>query len=109
VTGREQINHPYLFDDFDGGALAMARRGARQQRPNRMNRLPVAPNDSADIALTQLNFKDCRFAARNFREHHLVGKFNQLANNELEKFFHEDQTIERFLVVELSQSMSLSS
>jgi hypothetical protein len=68
----------------------MARRGAGKQRPNRMNRLPVAPNDSADIALTQLHFKDCRFAAWNFREHHLVGKFNQLANNELEKFFHDD-------------------
>src|SRR5438128_2151864 len=67
----------------------MSRRGAGKQRPNRMNRLPIAPNDSADIALPQLHLKDCRFAARNLREHHLVGKFNQLANNELQKLLHE--------------------
>ncbi len=66
----------------------MTRRGAVQQRANGMNGLTVATDDSADIALTQLHFKNCHFPAWDFGKHHVVGKFDQLADDELEKFFH---------------------
>ena len=82
-----------LLDDFEGGALAVARGGAVQHRPDRVNRLAVAANDAADVGLAQLHFKDRHFAARNFREHHVVGKFDELTNDELEKFFHHSQII----------------
>jgi hypothetical protein len=55
-----------------------------------MNGLAVAANDAADVALTQLHFEDRHLAARNFRQHHVVGKFDELSNNELEKFLHVD-------------------
>jgi hypothetical protein len=84
------VNRPYLFDDFERGPLTVTRRGAVQYGANRMNGLPVATNDAANVALTQLHFEDCHLAARNFRQHHVVGKFDELSNNELEKFLHVD-------------------
>src|SRR5436309_14125923 len=78
-----------LFDNLERSALPVARGGAVQDRADGVNRLTIAANDSADIALTQLDFEDRHFAARNFREHHVVRKLDQLANNELEKFFHD--------------------
>ena len=68
----------------------MARSRTGEQGPNRMNSLAVATNDAADIALSKLQLEDGCSAARNFREHHIVGKFDQLPNNELEKFSHAD-------------------
>src|SRR2546430_13742856 len=68
----------------------MARSRTGEQRPNRMNSLAVATNDAADIALSKLQLEDGCSAARNFREHHVVGKFDQLPNNKLEKFSHDD-------------------
>src|SRR3989442_6413692 len=55
-----------LLDDFEGGALAMTRRGAVEHRANRVNRLAVATDDTADVALAQLHFEDRHLAARNF-------------------------------------------
>src|SRR5439155_6357563 len=55
-----------------------------------MNGLAVAANDAADVALTQLYFEDRHFAARNFRQHHVVRKFHELSNDELEEFLHVD-------------------
>src|SRR6058998_3340765 len=55
-----------------------------------MNGLAVAANDAADVALTQLHFEDRHFAARNFRQHHVVRKFHELSNDELEEFLHVD-------------------
>jgi hypothetical protein len=53
-----------------------------------MNRLTIAANYPPNIALAQLQFENGRFTAGNFREHHLIGIFNQLSNDELEEFFH---------------------
>jgi hypothetical protein len=59
-----------------------------EQGANRVNGLAVAANHAADVALSELQSKDRRFAAGNFREHHLVRIFGQLSNDELEEFFH---------------------
>ena len=53
-----------------------------------MDGLAVASDDATDVALSKLQLEDGRFAAGNFGEHHLVGIFDQLSNDELEKFFH---------------------
>ena len=66
----------------------MPRGRAGEQCPNRVNGLAIAANHAADIALSKLQSKDRRFAAGNFRKHHLIGVFHQLSNDELEKFFH---------------------
>jgi hypothetical protein len=66
----------------------MPRGRAGEQCPNRVNGLAIAANHPADIALSKLQSKDRRFAAGNFRKHHLIGVFHQLPNDELEKFFH---------------------
>src|SRR6266849_4180523 len=77
-----------LLDDLEGGPLTVTRRGTIQHRANGMNRLPVPTDDAADIALTQLHFENGHLAARNFGQHHVVGKFDQLPNDEFEKLFH---------------------
>jgi hypothetical protein len=66
----------------------MARGGARQQGSNRVNSLPASANYAADIPPPKLQLKYGRSAVWNFREHHVVGKFNQLAKDELEKLPH---------------------
>src|SRR2546430_14977816 len=55
-----------------------------------MNGLAVAANNAADVALTELHFENGHFAARNFRQHHVVRKFHELPNDELEEFLHVD-------------------
>src|SRR5437016_2696306 len=55
-----------LLDDLEGGPLAVTRCGTIQHRPNGMNRLPVATDDAANIALAELHFENRHFAARNF-------------------------------------------
>lgn len=77
-----------LFHDLERGTLAVPRRRAVQQRANGMNRLTVAPDHAADIALTQLDFEGGRSSTRNFHEHHVVWKFNELPNHELKKLSH---------------------
>ena len=79
---------PVLLYDFERGPLTMPRSRTGEQRANRVNGLAVAANHAADVALSKLQFKDRRFAAGNFREHHLIWVFHQLSNDELEKFFH---------------------
>src|SRR6266478_1607363 len=58
-----------------------------------MNGLAVAANDAADVALTELHFEDRHFAARNFRQHHVVRKFHELSNDELEEFLHSKENL----------------
>src|SRR5438105_14866141 len=53
-----------------------------------MNGLAVAANNAANVALTELHFEDGHFAVRNFRQHHVVRKFHELPNDELEEFLH---------------------
>ena len=83
-----EVNRPHLLYDFESRALAVARSRAVQHRADRVNGLAVASNNAADVALAQLHFEDRHFSARNFREHHVVRKFHELPNDELEKFFH---------------------
>ena len=68
----------------------MPRRGTVQKRANRMNGLAVAPDDAAHVGLTQLHLENRHFAVGNFRQHHVIGKFDQLTNDELKKFFHSE-------------------
>ena len=67
----------------------MTRGGAGEQRPNSLNGLTAAANHTANIALSKLKSKNGCSAARNFREHYVVGIFDQLPNDELEKFSHD--------------------
>src|SRR3954470_22367390 len=67
--------------------------GAGQQRSNRLNRLAIAPNNPADISLAELHPENRGLPRGNLREHHFIGKFDQLANDELEKFFHEPESM----------------
>src|ERR1044071_6568055 len=53
-----------------------------------MNSLARPPNHAAHIAAAKLQPEGDRSAVRNFRKHHVVRKFDQLANDELQKFSH---------------------
>src|SRR5438128_11377667 len=79
-----------LFDDLECRALTVARSRAVEHRANRVNCLPVATDDAADVALAQLHFEDRHLAARNFGQHHIVREFHELPNDELEEFLHVD-------------------
>jgi len=79
--------------DLEGSALAVARSRAGKKRADCVNGLAVAADDSANVALAQLHFKDRHFTARNFREHHLVRVLDELADDKLEKFPHADLKI----------------
>jgi len=57
-----------------------------------MNGLTASANHTADISASKLQFKDGRSPARNFRQHYIVRKFNQLPNDELEKLPHASKT-----------------
>ena len=82
-----------LLDDLERGPLPVARRGAGQQRANRLNRLAVAPDDPADVGLAKLHPKDRCLPRWNFGKHHLIGKLDELANDEFEELFHEVECI----------------
>ena len=79
---------PVLLYDFESGSLTVARGRTGEQGANCVNRLAIAPNDATDVALSKLQFEDRCFSAGDFREHHLVGIFDQVSNEKLEKFFH---------------------
>ena len=79
---------PVLLYDFESGPLTVARGRTGKQGANCVNRLAIAPNDATDIALSKLQFEDRCFSAGDFREHHLVGIFDQVSNDKLQKFFH---------------------
>jgi hypothetical protein len=66
----------------------MARGGTGEQCANSLNGLAAATNDAADVSSSKLQLKDGCSAARNFREDHVVRKFDQLPNDELEKLSH---------------------
>ena len=76
------------FYNFEDGALAVARRGAGEQCANSLNSLTASANHAANIPASKLHLKDSRSATWNFRQHHVVRKFNQLTNDELEKLSH---------------------
>ena len=77
-----------LFDDLEDRPLAVARGGTREQSANSLNGLAAAAYDAANVASSKLQLKDGCSAVWNFRQHHVVRKFNQLADDELEKLSH---------------------
>jgi len=74
----------------------MSRRRAGKQSPDRLDRLTVPADDATDVGLAQLHAKDRHFSRRNLREHHFVGEFDELANDELEELFHDAETTRSF-------------
>src|SRR5213080_434979 len=58
----------------------MARGGTGKQCANSLNGLAAATNHPADISPSKLQLKDGRSAVRNFREDHVVRKFDQLSH-----------------------------
>jgi hypothetical protein len=79
------------FDDLEGGALPVTGGRTTEQCSNGVNRLPISPDHASDIALTQLHFEDGCSSTRDFRQHHVVWKFNELPDHELEKLFHGEK------------------
>jgi hypothetical protein len=71
----------------------MAAGGTGEQGANRLNGLAVATDDPANIALAHLQPKNGHLSARYFREHDLVGKLDELTNDELEELFHGKQKV----------------
>ncbi len=71
----------------------MARGGTGKQCANSLNGLAAATNHPADISPSKLQLKDGRSAVRNFREDHVVRKFDQLPNNEFEKLSHAPERL----------------
>jgi hypothetical protein len=63
--------------------------GTGEQRANRSNGLAIAPDDAAHVALSQLKSEDNRAPVGNFRDHHFLGEFDQLSNDEFKKLSHE--------------------
>lgn len=66
----------------------MARRRAGKQRADTANRLAVSPDHATDVALPHLKAEVREATLRDLREHHFVGKLDELANNEFEKLSH---------------------
>ena len=63
--------------------------GAGEQGTNRLNGLAVAADDPTYITLAELEPEYGCFAARYFRQHHLIGKLDKLPDYEFEKLFHD--------------------
>ena len=82
---------PTLFYNFQDRPLAVARGRTGEQRANSLNGLAASANHTTDISASKLQFEDSRSAVWNFREHHIVRKFNQLPNDELEKLPHASE------------------
>jgi hypothetical protein len=53
-----------------------------------LNGLASSANYTANIPASKLQLKDSHPAAWNFRQDHIVRKFNQLPNDELKKLPH---------------------
>ena len=66
----------------------MARGRTGQQSANRLDGLAAATNYATDVSPPKLQLKDRGSAVWNFRQYHVVRKFDQLANDELEELFH---------------------
>lgn len=86
--GAHRVPLQKLFYNFQNCPLAVARRRAGQQRANSLNGLAASAYHTTNISLSKLQFEDGHPAAWNFRQHHVVRKFNQLPNDELKKLPH---------------------
>ena len=82
-----------LLDDLKDRPLAMARSRTGQQSANSLNGLATTANHSTNVPSPKLQLKDCCSAVWNFRQHHVVRKFNDLANDKLEKLSHAPERL----------------
>jgi hypothetical protein len=80
-----------LLHNLKHSTLTVTRCRTGQQGANSVNGLAGPTNYTAHISASKLQFKGDRSATGNFREHHVVGKFDQLTNDELEKFSHRSK------------------
>jgi hypothetical protein len=71
----------------------MARGRTREQRANSLNSLAAPANNATDVSSSELQLKDRGSAAWNFRQDHVVRKFDQLANDELEELSHAPERL----------------
>jgi hypothetical protein len=71
----------------------MARGGTGEQCANSLNCLAAATDDATDVSSSKLQLKDSCSAAWNFREDHVVRKFDQLPNDKLEKLSHAPERL----------------
>ena len=92
-ANRASIQIEILLDDLEDRPLTVTRGGTREQRANGVNGLTAATDDATDISSSKLQLKDGCSAAWNFRKDHVVRKFNQLSNDELEKFPHAPDSV----------------
>lgn len=66
----------------------MAGGGSIEQIANCLNGMPLLANDKADVALPELNLKHHLPGRLRFRQNHLIGIFDETADNEFDEFFH---------------------
>jgi hypothetical protein len=71
----------------------MARGRTGEQRANSLNGLAAAANNATDVSSSKLQLEDRGSAAWNFRQDHVVRKFDQLANDELEELSHAPERL----------------
>jgi hypothetical protein len=71
----------------------MARGRTSEQRANSLNGLAAPANNATDVSSSKLQLKDRGSAAWNFRQDHVVRKFDQLANDELEELSHAPERL----------------
>ena len=71
----------------------MARSRTGEHRANSLNGLAASPNNATDVSSSKLQLKDRCSAAWNLRQDHVVGKFDQLANDELEELSHAPERL----------------
>ena len=71
----------------------MARSRTGEHRANGLNGLAASANNPANVSSSKLQLKDRGSAAWNFRQDHVVRKFDQLANDELEELSHATERL----------------
>jgi hypothetical protein len=71
----------------------MARGRTGDQRANSLNSLAAPADNATDVSPSELQLKDRGSAAWNFRQDHVVRKFDQLANDELEELSHAPERL----------------
>lgn len=81
-------NSMQLFHNLEHCTLAVTRRRTGQQGANSVNSLTGPAYHPAHISASKLQFKGDHSAVGNFRENHVIRKFDQFANNEFKKFSH---------------------
>jgi hypothetical protein len=71
----------------------MARGRTGEQRTNSLNGLAAPANNATDVSSSKLHLKNRGSTAWNFRQYHVVRKFDQLANDELEELSHAPERL----------------